>query len=288
MATEDLVTLRQVMTPEANGEWQFVTHSAAVRPDRFSFASQDELNTYLVQTLGAATERGGVGAVLSRRGKYVRRSPDNSQAITFGEPVLDTISSPAGKLVVGSQTIDLLAGHAAGSTLHGVGGAGSGAVVFDAPALTMTGIVNDAERWIAADGSYVEYRIRNGRLGFHAWKSNYVIYWSMGLEVSVWNTPANYEAARITSMEYMSVTAPCQQYRAGEADDLGNNYLDRMDWGVGIAQQPERVAGVCQARWHHRNFGDLVTAGMDACATKPISRLPHFRRTGPRLTQQSI
>jgi hypothetical protein len=113
----------------------------------------------------------------------------------------------------------------------------------------------------------VEYRIRNGRLGFHAWKNNYTLagigYWSMGLEISVWNTATNFEAAAITSGEYMSVDAPCQMFPtggAGVASDFNDNHIDLSDWGV-HAQQPERVAGICQAQWHHRQFSDFVTAG---------------------------
>jgi hypothetical protein len=197
----------------------------------------------------------------------MRRSADGTQAVTFGDPVLDAISSAAGTLVIGSQTIDLLAGRPSVNPLRRAGGAGDGVVVYDAPALKMTGIVSDAERWATDDESYVEYRIRNGRLGFHAWKENYTIagygYWSMGVEISVWDTATNFEAASITSVDYMTVDAPCEMFRGGVAADYNDNYVDRMDWGI-HAQQPERVAGVCQAQWHHRKFADLVTAG-DGC-----------------------
>jgi hypothetical protein len=259
----DLLTVRQVIAVGKTGEAQFTTRGTAIQPDRYSFASQDDLNAYLV-TLGGKPERGGIGGILSRNGTYVRRSTDGTRTVTFGEPVLDAISSAAGKLVIGNQTVDLLGGRPSAPPLHGVTGSTGSAVVFDSPALHMTGIVNDAERWVTDDGSYVEYRIRNGRLGFHAWKENYLVYWSMGLEISVWNTPADFEAARITSLEYMSVTAPCEMLNGGIANDFNDTYVDRMDWGVGIAQQPERVAGVCQALWHHRRFEDLVTAG-DGC-----------------------
>jgi hypothetical protein len=261
MPTQDLVTVRQVRTIRENGEAEFVTRGAVIRPDRHSFANQGELNAYLVEILGGKVERGGIDGFLSRKGRYVRRSADGTQAVTFGDPVLDTISSPAGTLVIGGQTIDLLAGRPSVNPL-GRAGAG-GVVVFDASALKMTSIVHDAERWATDDGSYVEYRIRNGRLGFHAWKESAAIYWSMGVEISVWNTPANFEAANITSLVYMSVDAPCQMFNGGVAADYNDNHVDRSDWGI-FAQQPERVAGVCQAQWHHRQFADLVTAG-DGC-----------------------
>ena len=267
MTTQDFPTMRQVRTIRKDGEGELVTRGTVIQPGRHSFASQDELDAYLVEALGGKAERGGFGGVLSRKGKYVRRSADGTEAVTFGDPGLDAISSAAGKLVIGSQTIDLLAGRPSVNPLRRAGGAGNGVVVLNAPALKKTGIVHDAERWATDDGSYVEYRIRNGRLGFHAWKENYTVggwgYWSMGLEISVWDTATNFEAADITSVEYMSVDAPCQMFNGGVAADYNDNYVDRMDWGV-HAQQPERVAGVCQAQWHHRQFADLVTAG-DGC-----------------------
>jgi hypothetical protein len=265
MTTQGLLTFRQVRTIREDGEAEFVTRDAVIQPGRHSFANQDELNAYLVEVLGGKVERGGIDGFLSRKGRYVRRSADGTQAVTFGDPVLDAISSAAGTLAIGGQTIDLLAGR---SSVNPLGRADAGGVVvFDAPALKMTGIVHDAERWAADDGSYVEYRIRNGRLGFHAWKTNFGIgrfkYWSMGVEISVWNTPANFEAANITSLDYMSVDAPCQMFNGGVAADYNDTHLDRSDWGI-VSQQPERAAGLCQAQWHHRQFADLVTAG-DGC-----------------------
>jgi hypothetical protein len=258
--------MRQVRTIRSDGEAEFVTHGTVIAPGRNSFANEGELDAYLVETVGAKAEHGGVGGVLSLKGGYVRRSADGARTVTFGDPVLDSITSAAGTLIIGSQTINLAAGRLSANRLPRAGIAG-GATPFDSPSLTMTGIVHDAERWIASDGSYVEYRIRNGRLGFHAWKDNYTVggwgYWSMGLEISVWNTATNFEAADITSIEYMSVNAPCQMFNGGVTSDYNDNHVERKDWGI-HAQQPERVAGVCQAQWHHRQFADLVTAG-DGC-----------------------
>jgi hypothetical protein len=260
MAKQEPVTLRQLRKIGDDGEAEFVTRGAVIQPERSSFASQDELNAYLVEVLGGKAQRKGVGGFLSRKGTYVRRSGNGTQAVTFGDPLLDAISSPAGTLVLAGKEIDLLAGRPRVNPLRR---AGHGVVLDAAPALKMTGIVHDAERWATDDGSYVEYRIHNGRLGFHAWKDSYLIGWSMGVEISVWDTATNFEAAAITSLEYMSVDAPCQMFGGGVASDFNDNHVDRSDWGV-IAQQPERVAGVCQAQWHHRQFADLVTAG-DGC-----------------------
>jgi len=249
------------------GEAEFVTRNVGIDPGRHTFADQADLDAYLVKVMGGKAASGGVTGFLSRKGRYMRRSNGGVRAVTFGDPVLDAISSPAGTLEIGGKTIDLARGHPAATALHGAGSLdpAAPAVPFDDPALTMTGVVQDAERWISNDGSYVEYRIRNGRLGLHAWKENYTIlgygYWSMGLEISVWNTPCKYEVANIPPMVlYMTVTAPCQMFDGGSASDADNTYVDQMAWGI-HAQQPERVAGVCQARWHHRNFVEVVTAG---------------------------
>ena len=259
-----LAAKRNVSAVRNDDDAKFVTSGPVVHPGRHSFASQDDLNAYLVETFGGKMEHGGVEGFLSRKGRYIRRSPGGAHSVTFGDPVLDAISSPAGTLVIGGKTVDLVAGRSLANPVHGVD-AGGGAVAYDTPALTMTGVVNDAERWIAADGSYVEYRIGNGRLGLHAWKENYTVfgygYWSMGLEISVWNTPAVFEAANIPPIIlYMTVDAPCQMFDGGGASDANDTYVDQMAWGI-HAQQPERVAGVCQARWHHRNFVEVVTAG---------------------------
>src|SRR5215831_5448504 len=156
MANQDLLTMRQLRTIRADGEVEFVTHGAVIQPDRSSFASKEELSAYLVETLGGKAEHGGVGGFLSRKGTYVRRSANGVQAVTFGDPLLDAISSAAGTVVIEGKTIDLLAGRPSVNPLRR---AGNRVVAADAPALKMTGIVHDAERWATDDGSYVEYRI---------------------------------------------------------------------------------------------------------------------------------
>ena len=147
----------------------------------------------------------------------MRRSADGTAAVTFGDPLLDTISSATGNVVVGGRTIELKPLRPGPDTpAH----PGSGGVIFDAPALKFMGIVHDAEQWVSEDGSYVEYRIRNGRLGFQAWRRGPSIQdlgaWEMGVQVSVWNTPMKYEAAAVTAINYMTVNAPCQQFVTGE------------------------------------------------------------------------
>src|SRR5512144_28200 len=94
------LTMSQVRTIRSSGRAEFVTHNAVIQPGRSSFASLDELNAYLVEMLGAKTEHGGIGGSVSCKGKYIRRTADGKPAVTFGDPVLDAISSADGKLVI--------------------------------------------------------------------------------------------------------------------------------------------------------------------------------------------
>jgi hypothetical protein len=267
MPAQKILTMSQVPKLLMDGQAEIVTHDAIIQPGTHSFADQDALNAYLIKTFGAKTHGGGIAGSLSCKGKYIRRSVDGTPAVTFGNPVLDTISSANGTLAIGGRTFDLTPLRPSENTPGGASGAGGREVAFAVPALKFKGIVHDAEKWALDDGSYVEYRIRNGRLGFQAWRNGPSIsdfgFWDMGVGISVWNTVANYEAASINAINYMSVDAPCQQFSAGGSGytvDYNGTHVDLSDYGFS-AQQPERVAGVCMAQWHHRQFADLVTAG---------------------------
>jgi hypothetical protein len=258
MSMQDLFTIGQARTLRQDGGVELVTHDDSIQPGRYTFANLDELSAYLGKVLGGRPEDGGIGGSMSRKGTYSRRAADGTHAVTFGDPVLDTITSAAGTVVIGGQTVDLRPGHASPAA---PGGAGGDAVVFDAQSLKFTGMVNGAERWASDDGAEVDYRMGTGHLYFHAWKHSILPYWSMGGEISVTETNANFQAADINSRYYMSVTAPCQVVKVdGPASHRDDSYFDQYEWGI-AAQQPERVAVLCRAQWHNARFADLVTAG---------------------------
>jgi hypothetical protein len=237
--------------------------AASVTPGRHSFSNFDEFKTYLVDVLGAKVEGEGLRGSISRKGRLSRPAAEGSQPASLGDPVLEAISSPDGRLVIGDETIDLRdAGPPTTPDGPDVG------VVAHAAPLEFTGIVNGAERWASADGSWVEYRLGTGRLYFHAWKKKSITqYWSMGAEISVINTPAKFQVADIESRYYMSVDTPCQVVRVDQDSDRNDTYLDEYEWGWN-SQQPERVASRCRAVWHNAKFADLVTAG-DGCENAP-------------------
>ena len=105
-----LLTVRQATTIRQNGV-EFVTHNASIQPDRYKFADFDEFTAYLGHVLGGQPEGRGIRGSISRKGMYSRRAADGTQAVTFGDPVLDAVSSASGQLFIGDQTIDLREGR---------------------------------------------------------------------------------------------------------------------------------------------------------------------------------
>ena len=72
MSSQSFPTIGQATTIRKDGGAEFVTHDASIQPDRYTFANFDELNA------------------------------DGAQSVTFGDPVLDAISSAVGVLKSGS------------------------------------------------------------------------------------------------------------------------------------------------------------------------------------------
>jgi hypothetical protein len=282
MLAQESVSISKLLTIRQNGRAELVTKDALIQPGQHSFANQDALYAYLVQTFGARAEGGGVTGSFSRTGKYARQSADGAAAVTFGNPILDTISSADGSLDINGRTIDLAPLRSSTKIPGRISAPIGGVVSFDASDLKFKGIVHDAEKWASDDGSYVEYRIGNGRLSFQAWRNGPSFsdlgLWDMGVGISVWNTGTNYEAAFVNAINFISLTGPCQQHLAGgdgEKFDGTGDHVELSDWGTPFTDQPERVAGVCMALWHHREFADLVTAG-SGCPNYQVFGNPTF------------
>jgi hypothetical protein len=247
---QDILTVIQAATVRQEGGVELVTRNEPIRPGRHTFASLAELTTYLGQVLGGRPEGEGIRGSMSRKGTYCRRAADGTEAVTFGDPVLDAISSADGTLVIGGATVNLR---------NDDGSVGRDVIAHAAPYLKFTGIVNGAERWASDDGAMVQYRLGTGALTFHAWKKH-TVFWSMGGEISVTGTNAKFEAADILSLYYMSVDSPCAVDMVGHDSDRDDSYVDQYEWGIN-APQPERVATLCRAQWHHARFTDVLTAG---------------------------
>jgi hypothetical protein len=229
---------------------ELVTHKA------YEFEKHGDLTAYLEENFGGRREDGGIRGSVCRKGKYAGQAAEGARAAASGDPVFDAISASSGVVIEAERQKQLVAEQSARRGPHGIIGR---PVLFDAPQIKFTGVVNGAERWAADDGSTVEYRIGNGRLTFHAWKKSFG-YWSMGAEIEVSGTDTDFEFAHIVSKYFMSVTSPCMLVKEDQDSDRDDDYLDEYEWGIN-AQQPERVASLCRAQWHHARFADVVTAG---------------------------
>jgi hypothetical protein len=104
-------------------------------------------------------------------------------------------------------------------------------------------MVNGAERWASDDGALVEYRMGTGRLDFHAWRhTEYYEYWSLGGEISIIETPANFQAAAIEAHYYMSVNAPCEVVQVQYDSHRNDNYFDQYTWGIHMSDYDRPAA----------------------------------------------
>ena len=239
MSSQDLLNAKQATTVRKDGSLEFVTCNASIQPGRNTFANFDEFNAYLGKTFGGQADGKGMRGSMSRKGMYSRNAGNSIQPVTFGDPVLDTISSATGSLVIGGKSIDLREGRA---TLQGPNGTGGGIVAFDAPYLTFKGIVNGAERWASDDGAMVEYRIGSGRLNFHAWKKARSINTGRWAQRSASTTPMR-SSTPPTRLQLLHDGGHALPDREGRPRlDRHDSYVDQYEWGWNSTAGAGRLA----------------------------------------------
>jgi hypothetical protein len=66
MAPQEILTMSQIIHKQGNGSAQIATNNGLIQPGTHSFADQNALNAYLVETFGAKAQGGGVRGSLSR------------------------------------------------------------------------------------------------------------------------------------------------------------------------------------------------------------------------------
>lgn len=97
--------MSQVLRIMQNVVAEFVTNDAVIQPGQRSFANQDALNAYLVETFGARSQGRGVTGSLSCKGKYVRRSLDDTATITFRHLHFGYVASEGSLVLMTNQFI---------------------------------------------------------------------------------------------------------------------------------------------------------------------------------------
>jgi hypothetical protein len=256
-STRTQTTIRHAVTRSSHEGAELEARDASFAVGDGKFASADAFSRYLCEVLGAQPVDGGVRGSMSVKGSYRRHGAGGGDAVTFGDVVLDGITSASGTLILGDRRIDV----AALGPVQPLGAPVAPPIV-PADNLIYDDDVNGTERWVAPDQSTIQFRAAPGvTLTFNAWKRSYWFgYWSMGAGVTA--DGLNYDAGIIDSNYYMTVPdgAACEIVKTSERTDQNNNYFDEWQWGWN-SQQPERVASFCRVQWRGARFAGLVTAG---------------------------
>ncbi len=217
--------------------------------------------------------REGVRGKVVRYGKYDRQAGNGERAFTFGDPILDLITDPAGEMIVGGRRINLAAielgsprCRSGGIRRIDLGAFGDARRAFRlAQAASGQGdyTIIECNREVVAlastNPSRLEFERNNDEMRFKAWKKNYWAYWSMGAEIETWGH--DFTSALIESRYLGEAYAQtCTVWKTDSDSDSNDDYVDEYEWGS-FSSQPIRVESTCTARWHGENFRGVVTAG---------------------------
>jgi hypothetical protein len=266
-----------VRRDEGGLEFRFPEKDGLLTSARWDFQDRSELVDHLAQLLSLDPAAGGLRGTAVCRGKYERRDADGNRAFTFGDPILDLITSPDGTLIVGGLRTDVAALELSSArqrtggirsidltvisqamwdlqTAQAAMGQGDHALVEcnrDVVALAST---NPSKRDFRWNGT-------SDLLRFKAWRKSYPFYWSMGAEIETWGH--DFDSARIES-RYLDIIAGavCAAVKVDSDSDTDDDYVDEYEWGVN-APQPLRVVSNCTADWHGERFGGQVAAGQE-------------------------
>jgi hypothetical protein len=260
---------------ESRLEFRFSERAGFLVPIRWEFRERRELVEYIAQLLSLEVVGDGLRGTAVCFGKYDRRGPNGERAFTFGDPLLDLLTDPAGNLIIGNQHINLAAMEIA-SPRYRSGGIRSIdlGVISDAARnlqitraafgqgdFTLIECTKEIVALASTNPSQLDFYRNNHHLRFKAWKKNYTAYWSMGAEIETWGH--DFDSARIESRYLDTVrNQVCSAVKIDSDEDTNDDYVDEYEWGVN-APQPLRVVSNCSANWHGERFEGQVSAGPD-------------------------
>jgi hypothetical protein len=204
---------------------------------------------------------------ISRKGSYSRRRPDGTRAVTFGDPILDQITSALGEIVIGGRVMNL-AGSADNFQSPDM------PAVLVAPNLVLTGEELGVERWASMDGSHVEYRTENAALVFQAFKETKYLLGHKRIGARISTRSSLFEAANIHSRYYMNVYAQVCAVDDDQDEDRNDDYLDEYYWAILGGNIPQRVESLCQAQWNGARYADIVSIGEECFAVGGVTPFP--------------
>ena len=239
---------------------------------RHEFVDQDDLLTYLSSLFPFAEQADCWRVAITRRGRYQRLSASGQPVFTFGDPVLDTVTSDSGLLILGGDVIDVRAlRHAESTRPHG----GVRSVEFGPRPQWIEQAVADA--MLGRGNFYIDrhgtdlvmlssrnpdtlhfyYPSKGDWMTFHAWKSSTGPFWSMGGEIETGWHDFVY-AAIVSDYSFIGIVGNCASFSDSD-DDTYDDYVDELEWGVGHPHK--MVTAHCKAKWWGQYCTGTVSKG---------------------------
>lgn len=245
------------MSQELQSQRRFTLDSPrVVHHSEQAFANVEELIAHLsrftgIAPISATSIRGGA----TSRGSYARRRTDDTHAHSTGDPILDSIISPMGELVIGGRGV--------------TNGPSNPRAVSGEATLCKPG-PDGLQECRSADGSTIVFREPGGAfVQFHAWRKS-GFYWSIGTEITTWGR--DFDEADIRSRYYDTAFGEVCAVMYDDDHDSNDDHVDEYEWGVN-APQPRQVQSLCRVIWNGHYLSGLVSAG-EACYAPNVDPWP--------------
>jgi hypothetical protein len=245
------------------------TSDSSERP-RFSFQAagpfQAQIRTHAdLQALVAhAAEVTGVTPISptsirghgGRSGGFERQTPGGGPAVSSHDPILDSLTTARGELVIGGQGLPMTASISI-ATLGTLAQANRATMCVPGP--------GDLQTCRSADGSVMVFKAGSDIVVFYAYSDSTGPYWNMGARVATLGE--DFQRADIHSRYYMPAVAQTCALIYDNDHDSNDDEMDEYEWGIN-AEKPRRVEALCRVQWHGVRLSGVVFAG-EAC--QPIS-----------------
>jgi hypothetical protein len=196
---------------------------------------------------------------ISRRGRYVRHREDGSPAIVTGSPLLDSVASASGEIVIDGHVV----------RPPNVGPTRAAASVCQ------PGPYEGLETCFSEDGTRIDIRADDDSyVTFHSWNERGFARWTLGTSLSA--RGPDFERAAIWSRYYFHAYAQVCAVTTDNDHDSNDSYMAESEegWSVlGAGEVPHRVESLCQVQWNGYRLQGIVSAG-ETCFTVGVPAFP--------------
>jgi hypothetical protein len=256
-------------------ELRFPT-DGCLRPKRTSFKHAAEVPEYLAEIFASPELASGGTIRIKRTGKYRRVNAAGESVFTFGDPILDAITTDDGWITIGHETYHVQAMELSAPALRG-GGVSTIDLDVDreviqrqllqeavAHAGPRSLVEHNADRTIIAstNPSVIDFFSGSAHMRFRSWKRNYIFYRSIGTDIETWG--GKFNSASIESMYADPIIGGnpfvCGITKRDRDSDTNDDYVDEYEAGV-FANPATSVRSQCRARWKNQDWGGTVGKG---------------------------